>query len=151
VNRTIGSRAFRNALDRLRDEHSVEVRWFAFDRELSEFDPDNPGKAEGKNTDTGQALRQLYDRREAQVPLRGLLLISAGADNGNVPALAEAGRWRSAPCTIHTFAYGNPSTTRMQNDVAITSISTSPQPFVPVKGKLKVKVSIDARGYENAK
>ena len=97
-------------------------------------------------------LRQLYDRREPQMALRGLLVLSDGADNGpNIPALAEAARWRGVPCTIHTFACGSPRTSLKQNDVAITSISTSPTPFVPVKGRLKVRVSIDARGYENTR
>src|SRR4051812_23690918 len=67
----------------------------------------------------------------------------------NLPALAEASRWRGVPATIHTFASGNPRSTLKQNDVAITSISTSPTPFVPIKGRLTVRVSIDARGYEN--
>jgi hypothetical protein len=148
-------RSIRNsepALARLLEEHQVEVRWFAFDQELHPFDPDEPGQADGKHTDTGEALRQLFDRRDSQIPLRGLVLISDGADNGiSVPALAEAARWRGVPCTIHTFACGNPRTSLKQNDVALTSISTSPSPFVPIKGKMKVKVTIDARGFENAR
>jgi uncharacterized membrane protein len=140
------------ALARLLDDHQVEVRWFAFDQDLAEFDPANPGSPEGKRTDFGTMLRQLYDRRDTQVPLRGLLVVSDGADNGiNIPALAEAARWRGVPCTIHTFACGSPRTSSRENDVAITSISTSPTPFVPVKGRLRVKLSIDARGFENTK
>jgi hypothetical protein len=139
-------------IERLVEDHQVEVRWFAFDDQLREFDPNDPGEAEGKRTDFGAMLRQLHDRREGQLPLRGLIIISDGADNGtNISALAEAARWRGLPCTIHTFACGNPRTSLQQNDVAITSISTSPSPFVPVKGKLKVKVYIDARGFENSK
>jgi uncharacterized membrane protein len=141
-----------DALGRLLDDHQVEVRWFAFDQDLHEFDPDNPGKPDGKGTDFGAMLRQLFDRRDAHVPLRGLLIISDGADNGvNIPALAEAARWRGVPCTIHTFACGSPSTSPTHKDVAITSVSTAPTPFVPVKGKLRVKLSIDARGYENTR
>src|SRR5204862_5232593 len=60
-------------------------------------------------------------------------------------------RWRNVPCLVHTFACGSPQTTTKQNDVAITSITTAPTPFVPVKGKLTVKVTIDARGFENTK
>ncbi|MFO0930824.1 MAG: hypothetical protein U0736_27960 [Gemmataceae bacterium] len=82
---------------------------------------------------------------------RGLLVLSDGADNGGVPALAEAARWNNLGVAVHTFASGNPGTTPKQNDAAITAIATSPQPFVPIKGKLTVKLSIDARGYENSK
>ncbi len=145
-------RASDPALGRLVEDHQVEVRWFAFDEGVVEFDPARPGEADGKRTDFGTMLRHLYDRREGQVPLRGLLVLSDGADNGqNISALAEAARWRGAPCTIHTFACGNRNTSARQDDVAITSISTAPAPFVPIKGRIKVKVTIDARGHENVK
>jgi uncharacterized membrane protein len=138
------------ALERLEQEHQIDVRWFRFAGEVSEFDPKAPGEADGKRTDVGITLRDLFERRETKVPMRGLGLISDGTDNGTaVPSLAEVIRWRTVPCPVHTFACGSPKTSIKQNDVAITSISTSPSPFVPVKGKLKVKVSIDARGYEN--
>src|SRR5262249_39413131 len=74
-----------------------------------------------------------------------------GADNGGIPALAEAGRFRGLGSAVHTFSAGNPGTTPKHNDAAITQVATSPSPFVPVKGKLTVKLSIDARGYENSK
>lgn len=80
-----------------------------------------------------------------------MLLLSDGADNGGVPALAEAARWNNLGTAVHTFACGNPGTTPRQNDAALTAIATAPQPFVPVKGKLTVKLAIDARGYENSK
>src|SRR5262249_27921796 len=79
------------------------------------------------------------------------LRASDGTDHGRDPALAEASRWRHLGCPIHTFACGSPRTTPLHNDVALTSISTRPAPFVPVKGKLSVTVLIDARGYERSK
>jgi uncharacterized membrane protein len=140
------------ALERLRDEHQVDVKWFRFAGETSELDPGEPGEADGKRTDMGVMLRDLFERRDSQAPMRGLLVISDGADNGTaVPALGEAARWRAAPCPLYTFGCGSPKTNIRQNDVSITSISTSPSPFVPVKGRLTVKVSVDARGYENSK
>src|SRR5437868_7607501 len=112
------------ALARLKDEHQVEVRFFAFDSELRDFDRAKPGEADGKRTDFGTALRSLFDRREPNATLRGLLVVSDGGDNGlNLPALAEASRWRGVPCTVHTFACGNPNVAKKQADVAITSIS----------------------------
>lgn len=144
-------RAASTALARLRDEQGVEVKFFGFGETTAEFDVDAPGEPDGKRTDVGGMLRALFDQRDARRPIRGLLVLSDGADNGGVPALAEAARWNNQGVAIHTFASGNPGTTPKQNDAAITAIATSPQPFVPVKGKLTVKLTIDARGYENSK
>ncbi len=137
-------------LDRLREEQQVDVRFYKFASDVVEFQPNDPGAADGKRTDTGAMLRALYDQRDGQQPLRYLLLLSDGADNGTgrPPALAEAGRWRSLPCPIHAFACGNPTTADRQNDVAIVSVATEPA-LVPSKGKLTVKLGIDAPGFEN--
>ena len=45
------------------------------------------------------------------------------------PALGEASRYRGLGSSLHTFVVGNPATTLKQNDLAITSISTSPTPW----------------------
>ena len=136
-------------LQQLRDGRQMDVRFFKFAGEVSDFDPENPGEADGKHTDYGAMLRGLLERRDGRSPMRGLLVIGDGTDHGiGTPALAEAARWRNLPCPVSTFACGNPATSSRQNDVAITSITTRPTPFVPVKGKLTVRVTIDARGYE---
>ncbi len=137
------------ALARLRDEQQVEVIFHRFAGDTVDFRPDDPGKPDGKRTDFGAMLRRLYDSRDGRQPLRGLLILSDGADNGTTPALAEAARWRSLPCPVHVFACGKPTTTDRQNDVAITAVTTEPSP-VPAKGKLTVKLSIDAPGFENS-
>ncbi len=139
------------ALNRLRDEQQVEVKLFAFSDDVQEVTAEEPGQPTGPRTDLGAALRQLFDRRDGRLLTRGLLVVGDGADNGGTPALGEAMRWRGAGGPVSTFACGNPATTPKQNDVSITSISTSPTPFVPVKGKLTVKLAIDARGYENSR
>jgi uncharacterized membrane protein len=138
-------------LERLREDQQVDVRYYKFAGETSEFHPDNPGAADGPRTDTGAMLRNLFDRREGSQPLRYLLLLSDGADNGSnrTPALSEAARWRGLPCPIHAFACGNPTTADRQSDVAITAIATEPA-LVPIKGKLIVKLAIDAPGFENS-
>lgn len=137
-------------LTRLR-ARQVDVKWFRFAEELTEITPDDLGQPDGKRTDIGGALRALYDRRDERTSARGVLLLSDGADNGGTPALAEAMRWRGAGIPLHTFACGNPSTTPKQNDVAITSISTSPSPFVMIKGTLTVRLRVDARGYAGSR
>jgi uncharacterized membrane protein len=138
-------------LDRLRDEQQVDVRFYKFAGDVSAFQPSDAGTADGKRTDTGAMLHALLQRREGPTP-RALLLLSDGADNGSprMPPLAEAARWRNLPCPIHTFACGNPTTAERQNDIAITSIATEPA-LVPSKGKLTVKLGIDAPGLENSK
>jgi uncharacterized membrane protein len=140
------------ALDRLRQERRVDVVFSKFAGSVAELDPDNPGAADAEHTDIGTALRTLLERREGRTPVLGVLVLSDGTDHGTaVPAVGEAARWRALPSRVHTFACGKPTTTNRQNDVAITAISTRPTPFVPVKGKLTVKLTIDARGFENTK
>jgi uncharacterized membrane protein len=136
-------------LQRLRDEQQIDIIFYRWGEDVAEFQPDAPGEADGKRTETGQSLRALYERREGSRPLLGLLLVSDGADNGVVPALAEAARWRNLPCLLHVFACGNPNNGDRQNDVAITAITTEPAP-VPVKGKLTVRLLVDAPGFENS-
>jgi uncharacterized membrane protein len=138
-------------LDRLSEEQQVDFRFYKFAGDVVAFQPSEAGAADGKRTDTGAALRTLYEQRDGQQLPRYLLLLSDGADNGNArtPALSEASRWRTLPCPIHTFACGNPTTADRQNDVAITSIATEPA-LVPSKGKLTVKLGIDAPGFENS-
>jgi uncharacterized membrane protein len=138
-------------LDRLSEDQQVDVRYYKFASDVVEFQPSEPGPADGKRTDTGEALRTLFEQRDGQQPPRYLLLLSDGADNGNAraPALTEATRWRTLPCPIHAFACGNPTTADRQNDVAISSLATEPA-LVPSKGKLTVKLGIDAPGFENS-
>ena len=138
-------------LDQLREEQQMDVRFYKFAGEVAEFQPNDPGAADGKRTDTGATLRALYEQRDGRQPPRYLLLLSDGADNGSArtPALSEAPRWRGLPCPIHAFACGNPTTADRQNDIAITSLVTEPA-LVPSKGKLTVKLGIDAPGFENS-
>jgi uncharacterized membrane protein len=138
-------------LEQLRAEQQLDVRFFRFAEDVSEFNLDDPGAADGRRTDTGGMLRFLYEGRDGQQPLRALFLLSDGADNGSprTPALAEAARWRLLSCPLHAFACGNPTTADRQSDVAITSIVTEPA-LVPSKGKIIVKLGLDAPGFENS-
>jgi uncharacterized membrane protein len=136
-------------LQRLRDEQQTDVQMVRFADVVADFQLDQPGAPDGRRTETGRVLHELYERREGGRPPRGVLLLSDGADNGNVPALAEASRWRGVPCPVHPFACGKANTNDRQMDVAITRISTEPAP-VPVKGKLIVKLHLDAYGFENS-
>jgi uncharacterized membrane protein len=135
-------------LQQLQDDYNVTVRLYRFAEDIAEFDAE--GKADGKRTDFGQALESLYQRHGHERDLRGILIVSDGADNGTrFPALGEAARWRSLPCPIHTFGIGKPTTAERQRDIALTGIQSEPTP-VPVKGKMAIKGTIDAPGFENA-
>jgi uncharacterized membrane protein len=134
-------------LQRLREEHNVTVVLHRFAGDVGDYDPQ--GKADGKRTDFGQMLTSLYERYGHERYLRGLVVLSDGADNGTrFPALTLAAKWRGLPCPIHTFAFGKPTTTSQQRDVAVTTIQADPSP-VAVKGKLTVKCTLDAPGFEN--
>ncbi len=140
------------ALKKLVDEKKIDVIFYRFAGDSNEIKVDELGKADGKRTDFGTMLRTIYDARAGGQPLLGLLVFSDGADNGTkIPALTEAARWRKHPCPIHTFALGKPTTSDRRQDIAITSITTSPAPQVPVKAELTARVLVDAPGFEGRK
>jgi uncharacterized membrane protein len=135
-------------LQQLRDEHNVSIVFYQFAGDVREFDPQ--GKADGKRTDFGEMLHSLYERHAHERFLRGLLVLSDGADNGTRhPALALAAKWRGLPCPIHTFAFGQTTTAANQRDIAFSNIIPDPSP-VNIKGKLAVKGILDAPGFVNA-
>jgi uncharacterized membrane protein len=141
----------KDVMRKLRDDDKIDLVFYRFGGDTVEILPDDPGKPDGKRTDFGAMLRTLYDGRDGQRLLRGLLIFSDGADNGTrIPALAEAARWRSLPCPIHTFAYGKPTTSDRQADVAVRKLTIEPS-VVRVKGDLIVKAVVDAPGFEGRK
>jgi uncharacterized membrane protein len=137
-------------LRRLRDEYNVTVALHRFSEGVRPFDPaDAAAKADGKRSDYGLMLQTLYERYRGERYLRGLLVMGDGADNGTRhEPLAVAGQWRNLPCPVHTVAFGKTTTSDRQSDIALTSINTEPSP-VPVKGKLTIKATADAPGFEN--
>src|SRR5262249_9215987 len=100
-------------------------------------------------TDFGRLLHTLHDRHAQERHLRGLLILSDGADNGTLyPAFGEAARWRGLGCPVSTFGLGQTTTSSDQRDVALTAITPEPSP-VPIKAKLTIRVTADAPGFEN--
>ena len=119
---------------------------FRFAEDIGQFDPQ--GKPDGKRTDFGQMFNSLYERYKQERRLRGLVILSDGADNGTrYPALTEAAKFRGLPCPIYTFALGQITTTSKQRDIGFTAIVPEPSP-VSAKGKLTVKGVLDAPGFE---
>ncbi len=134
--------------DQLHDEQNVTVRVHRFAEGVGDYDPQ--GKADGKRTDFGTALHDLAGTYAQEPMLRGLVVLSDGGDNGsNFVATAEAEQWRRK-CPVTTFALGKKTTSSHQSDIRMVSIVTEPSP-VPVKGKLTVRVVVDAPGFEGRK
>jgi uncharacterized membrane protein len=135
-------------LKRLQDEYNISTVKYAFAEDLRTGELS--GAADGKRTDFGQMLQSLYEIHGRDRSLRGLVILSDGADNGTrYPALSQAARWRSLPCPIYTFGLGQPTTSDQQSDLALVHIAAEPSP-VPIKGRLKVRATLDAPGLENA-
>src|SRR5438093_5231488 len=137
------------ALDKLKDQHNVTVHVHRFAEDVSDYDP--AGKPDGPRTDFGRMLHTLAERYGAERSLRGLIVLSDGADNGTrFPALGEAAKWRALGGPVQPFALGQPNTSSSQRDIAVTSITPEPSP-VPVKAKLTVRGTLDAPGFEGAR
>jgi uncharacterized membrane protein len=135
------------ALEKLRTQHGVTVKMHRFAEDVT--DPfDEPPT--GNRTDFGQMLRTLAERYGQERALRGLVVLSDGADNGvRFPALGEAARYKVFNCPVYAFGLGRDNTSSQQRDLAVMSAVADPSP-VAVKGRVSVKTTIDAPGYENA-
>jgi uncharacterized membrane protein len=139
-------------LQQLESEQQVTVYTYVF---AANFNPDadkyDPArKPDGKRTDFGTMLHNLYQRHQSDKNLRGLIIVSDGADNGtDYPALSKAMEWRAINCPIYTFGVGRTDTRSNQKDIAFTSISPDPSP-VTVKGDLTIKAMLNAQGLEGA-
>src|SRR5579885_3333179 len=137
-------------LQRLRDRHNVQVVFHRFAADVRDFDPESPGKAEGKRSDYGELLNRLFERYRAERRLRALIVLGDGADNGTRhDAQALAVQWRHLPCPLHAFAFGKPTTTDRQHDLAVTALVVEPSP-IPARGEMTVRATIDAHGFETA-
>jgi len=139
-------RRSQEALDRLSGEYNVTLQPHYFSADVTDDKPE----PEGPRSDFGQLLRSLANRYGQERALRGLIILSDGADNGTrFPAQGEAARYRALNCPIYTFALGRPNTSAQQSDLAVTAVVAEPSP-VPVKGRLAVRVAIDAPGFANS-
>jgi uncharacterized membrane protein len=113
---------------------------------LSQVTPD------GKRTDFGLMLHDLYELYNTGPQRRGLVILSDGADNGSnvkYQPLTLAAQWRTLPCPIQTFAVGDPKTSDRQSDIHVKAVDPE-SPFVPMKGELVIKAVIDAPGFVGA-
>jgi uncharacterized membrane protein len=134
-------------LQRLREQNNVNVLLYRFAGDVAEYDPN--GVADGKVTDIGLLMQTLYEKHRGERFLRGLVILSDGAHNGEPGRpLAMAPQLRALPCPVSTVGFGKPTTSDRQNDVALKDLTTEPSP-VPVKGELTLKGIADAPGFVN--
>ncbi|HEX5269164.1 MAG TPA: glutamine amidotransferase, partial [Gemmataceae bacterium] len=136
-------------LRKLREQYEVTVALHRFSEGVRPLDPDDAAaKADGKRSDYGRMMRELFDRYGGERYLRGLVVMGDGAQNGVQPdPLAVAGEWRGK-CPVHTFAFGKTTTSDRHSDIALTDITIDRSP-IPAKGKFVVTAIADAPGFEN--
>ena len=141
----LASRPVVDALKRLSADEQIEVVYYQGAGELAEFNPQ--GEAIGERTDIGVWLHDLHAKHAGRDKLRGLLIFSDGADNGNrFPVLDEANKWRSV-CRIYTFGHGKPQEDSDRKDLIVASIKADSP--VPAKTKLTVKGIVHALGFKD--
>jgi uncharacterized membrane protein len=139
-------------LDQMRDDQQTTIYLYHFSKD---FDPDRDKLNDdvgpvGKRTDFATMLSKLYDRHQGERLLRGMIIVSDGADNGSKPAMPEAQRWRGLGCPIYCFAVGTTGVDPKLKDIGFTSISPDPSPAA-IKADIKVKAKLNAPGFEGAR
>ena len=145
--RLLASDKVAQTLNNLAVNHKIEVVYYQGAEAIAKLDRD--GKANGKRTDIGRWLHDLWQIHGRESDLRGLLIFSDGADNGTrYAALKQAAKWAGV-CPIFTFALGKSNTTTTQRDIALVDILPPTQP-VPVKTQFTVAGRISTPGFENA-
>src|SRR5581483_2639383 len=86
ANRIWAAKPVQQAIDRLAREQRIEVVKYQGAEDVKPYDPAGP--ADGKRTDFGSWLHELWQRHGQEGHLRGLVIFSDGADNGQrYPAL----------------------------------------------------------------
>ena len=125
----------------------VEIVYYQGAEDLRKYDPAT--QPTGKATDMGTWLHEFSQRHGREPNLKGLILLSDGADNGTRhPTLEKAAQLRGS-VPIFAFGLGRPTTTSKQNDIDLFDIKVEPDP-IPVKGKITVKGYANAPGFENS-
>jgi uncharacterized membrane protein len=134
-------------LERLRNEQKIEVVQYLAAEELRS---DEPGAtATGKRTDIGGWLHELLLRHGHEKHLRGIVLVSDGADNGvKFSAQEKARAWRGiAP--LHAFGVGDPDNPKFRKDIGLTRLTVNPE-LIFVKSTMTVRATAQAAGYKDA-
>lgn len=148
ANNLWAARAVQRRLEQLRDEQKIEVVKFLGAEGLRADDAN--AVADGKRTDIGAWLHQLMQKHGHEKHLRGIVLVSDGADNGTKFSAQEKARaWRGlAP--IHAFGVGDPANPKFRKDIGLTSLRLKPEPpeLIFVRSNLTVEATAQAPGFD---
>ncbi len=141
-------------LEKLREERQVQSVLYRFSEQFDEKKDrlDAQTRPDGKATDIGLTLNRLYNKyKNVDEPIRGVLLLSDGTENGNtLSGLSESLRFRDLSCPIYTFKLGQTLTQPNQKDIAIAEIRPDPSPL-PTKGRLTLSATVHAPGFVGSK
>lgn len=150
VNKIWTSPDVQRRIERLRAEQKIEVVKYLGAEDLRADDPN--AAADGKRTDIGVWLHQLMQKHGHEKHLRGIVLISDGADNGTKFSAQEKARaWRGV-APIHAFGVGDPANPKYRKDIGLTSLKVEPVPPEPIfiRSPMTVKAIAQAPGFEKA-
>ena len=132
----------KGALQRLQKDRQIDIVLYQAAEDVHKYDPNKD--ADGKRTDIGKWLNTLSRIHQNDANLRGLVLLTDGADNGtSFAVLDEAARWREFPCPIHAFGLGSELTSKGQRDIAVVDVKAGRDPIY-LKSKVPIKAFIDA-------
>jgi hypothetical protein len=144
------SPAVKELLDRLEREQQMKVIFYQGDSQTAPLD--FAGKPEGKRTNMGYWLWWLNQRHGKEPNLRGLVLLSDGADNDSrYSTWDQASRWGGNKVPITTFALGKQVTKSGQRDIFFVSKKLNMPALVPSKSSFKVNGLVDAPGLANVR
>lgn len=131
----------------LKDVHQIEVVKYLAAESLKA--DESTAEPTGKRTDIGGWLHELWQKHGHEKRLRGIALVSDGADNGTkFTALEKARQWRGIT-PIFAIGLGDPSAAKQRKDIAVAGIRAEPN-LIPAKGKLVVKAIAHAPGFAKA-
>jgi len=129
---------FNKILDRLKGEYNPIVFTFSDNCQRTGVETLLKANPEGNSTDIGMALADVEKELKGQL-LSGIVLISDGANNGNLSPVEIAGRLK-AP--VYTIGVGDPG---KYTDLQITSLKTSD--FAFKNTPINIDVEISAYGF----
>ncbi len=131
----------------LKDVNQIDIVQYLAADALKTDDPS--AEPTGKRTDIGAWLHELWQKHSHEKRLRGIVVLSDGADNGTkFSAIEKARPWRGI---VPIFALGlGDAKAAQRKDIAIAGVHAEPS-LVPAKGKLVVKAIVQAPGFKDAR
>src|SRR5262245_61257064 len=145
VNQLWSSRNAQRKLQELQTNEKIEVVKYLGDGGLRADEPSTA--ADGKRTDIAAWLHELWLKHSQEKRLRGVVIISDGADNGTKYSLQEKSRqWRGIT-PLHAFGVGDPANAKYSKDIGLTSVRAGDS-VIPAGTKFTVTAMVQAPGFK---